>query len=135
MVEVRGAAIEVQFLHPAAKLMFSQNSIAAGHNTNLAAGETPNFFFMPGEPKPFYDALSDAVIGHSVDATLPALLARTYTSKGWTEDAIPPELAQYAERYAQTRADSEPTPPKDEGAEGRRSPDEKGEGGRWWLCC
>ena len=107
MVEVRGAAIEVQFLHPAAKLMFSQNSIAAGHNTNTAAGETPNFFFMPGEPKPFYDALSDAVIGRAADASLPALLTRTYRSKGWTEAAIPPELMVYAERYAdQTHVDA-----------------------------
>ena len=108
MVEVRGVAIELQFLHPAAKLMFSQNSIAAGHTTNRAAGETPNFFFaLPGAPKPFYDALSDAVVHRRADASLPARLARTYTSKGWAAAAIPPALRRYADKYAdQTRVDA-----------------------------
>ena len=104
MVEVDGAAIEVQFLHPAAKIMFSQNS-AAGHNTDRAPGETPSFFFMPDVPKPFYNALSDAVIGRLADASLPDLLTRTYMSKGWTKAAIPPELKRYAASYSRTNMD------------------------------
>lgn len=100
---VEGIGVEVQFVHPAAGIIFQDNSeknLRGDGITNLNI-EAPNFFYMEGEPLSFYRAISEAVITAAPNAELPGLLTRTFTSKGWTEAHIDAELMRFAQVYAQ----------------------------------